>query len=149
MRIERAIDAFLDWRRLERDATPSSVESYRRILWKLAEDYPEVEIDFLTTDDLRRFLNRWLERSAATRLERDLRRCTRSSRGPKARISSMPIRLARSDGHRSGSPTFTDRVLTNSLRFVPPPSATSDRRSCSWKAQACEVRMSVPAGGTT
>ena len=32
MRIERAIDAFLDWRRLERDATPRSVESYRRIL---------------------------------------------------------------------------------------------------------------------
>ncbi len=67
MRIERAIDAFLDWRRLERDATRSSVESYRRILWKLADDYPEVEIDFLTTEDLRRFLNRWLERSAATR----------------------------------------------------------------------------------
>ena len=67
MRIERAIDAFLDWRRLERDATPSSVESYRRILWKLADEYPEVEIDFLTTEDLRRFLNRGLERSAATR----------------------------------------------------------------------------------
>jgi site-specific recombinase XerD len=67
VRIERAIDAFLDWRRLERDATPSSVESYRRILWKLADEYPEVEIDFLTTEDLRRFLNRWLERSAATR----------------------------------------------------------------------------------
>ncbi len=43
MRIERAIDAYLDWRRLERDATPRSIDSYRRILWKLAEDYPEVE----------------------------------------------------------------------------------------------------------
>jgi hypothetical protein len=39
VRIERAIDAFLDWRRLERDAPRSSIESYRRILWKLAEDY--------------------------------------------------------------------------------------------------------------
>jgi hypothetical protein len=41
MRIERAIDAYLDWRRLERDATQRSADSYRRILWKLAEDYPE------------------------------------------------------------------------------------------------------------
>ena len=32
VRIERAIDAFLDWRRLERDATPRSIDSYRRIL---------------------------------------------------------------------------------------------------------------------
>jgi integrase/recombinase XerC len=68
MRIERAIDAFLDWRRLERDATPRSVDSYWRILTKLAADYPEAQLDSLTTEDLRRFLvNRWRDRSASTR----------------------------------------------------------------------------------
>jgi site-specific recombinase XerD len=67
VRIERAIDVFLDWRRLERDATPRSIDSYRRILWKLAEDYPEIEVRQLTTQDLRTFLNRWRERSASTR----------------------------------------------------------------------------------
>ena len=67
MRIERAIDAYLDWRRLERDATVRSIDSYRRILWKLAEDYPEVELDALTTADLRTFLKRWESRTASTR----------------------------------------------------------------------------------
>ena len=67
MRIERAIDAFLDWRRLERDATRRSVDSYRRILWKLAEDYPEASLSSLATADLRRFLSRWGDSSAATR----------------------------------------------------------------------------------
>ena len=67
MRIERAIDAFLDWRRLERDATPRSVDSYRRILDKLAEDYPELELGRFTKHDLRAFLKRWEDRSAATR----------------------------------------------------------------------------------
>ena len=67
MRIERGIDAFLDWRRLERDATPRSTDSYRRILWKLAEDYPEIELQRITTDDLRKFLNRWRNTSASTR----------------------------------------------------------------------------------
>ena len=43
MTVERAIDAFLDWRQMERDATPRSVDSYRRILWKLASDFPEAE----------------------------------------------------------------------------------------------------------
>jgi site-specific recombinase XerD len=68
MRIERAIDAFLDWRRLERDATPRSIASYWRILTKLAEDYPEARLESLTTEDLRRFLvSRWRDRSASTR----------------------------------------------------------------------------------
>jgi integrase/recombinase XerD len=67
VRVERAIDAFLDWRRLERDATPRSVDSYWRILVKLSEDFPEVEIAELTTGDLRQFLNRWRDKSAATR----------------------------------------------------------------------------------
>src|SRR4051812_34555368 len=67
MRIERAIDAFLDWRVVERDATPRSIDSYRRILWKLAEDYPDVDVAALTTADLRAFLSRWRKRSASTR----------------------------------------------------------------------------------
>lgn len=67
MRIERAIDAFLDWRRLERDATPRSIDSYWLILVKLAEEYPEARLESLTTDDLRRFLRRWREKSASTR----------------------------------------------------------------------------------
>jgi site-specific recombinase XerD len=67
MRVERAIDAFLDWRQVERDATPRSIDSYRRILWKLAADYPEVRLSDLTTTDLRSFLNRWRDASASTR----------------------------------------------------------------------------------
>ena len=67
MRIERAIDAFLDWRRLERDATKRSEDSYRRILNKLAADYPEVAIASFTKEDLRHCLRRWQETSAATR----------------------------------------------------------------------------------
>jgi integrase/recombinase XerD len=67
VRIERAIDAYLDWRRLERDATPRSIDSYWRILSKLADDYPEAAIEALTTADLRAFLNRWRNRSASTR----------------------------------------------------------------------------------
>jgi site-specific recombinase XerD len=68
VRIERAIDAFLDWRRMERDATPRSIDSYRRILWKLAQAYPEIELARLTTADLRTFLaDGWRDRSASTR----------------------------------------------------------------------------------
>jgi integrase/recombinase XerC len=67
MRIERAIDAYLDWRRLERDATPRSVDSYRRILDKLAEDYPELDLARFRKQDLRVFLKRWEHRSSATR----------------------------------------------------------------------------------
>ena len=67
MRIERAIDAYLDWRRLERDATARSVDSYRRILNKLSEDYPELDLLRFTKHDLRAFLKRWEDKSAATR----------------------------------------------------------------------------------
>jgi site-specific recombinase XerD len=67
MRIERAIDEFLEWRRFERDATPRSVDSYFRILAKLSVDYPEIELGELTTADLRQFLRRWLNKSASTR----------------------------------------------------------------------------------
>jgi len=67
VRIERAIDAFLDWRRLERGATPRSTSSYRAILDKLAEDYPELDLARFTKYDLRAFLKRWEDKSAATR----------------------------------------------------------------------------------
>jgi site-specific recombinase XerD len=68
MRIERAIDAFLDWRQLERDATPRSIDSYRRILWKLAIDFPEADVAALSTADLRSFLaSHWRDKSASTR----------------------------------------------------------------------------------
>jgi site-specific recombinase XerD len=43
------------------------VDSYWRILWKLAEDYPEIDLQRITTDDLRKFLNRWRDASASTR----------------------------------------------------------------------------------
>jgi integrase/recombinase XerD len=78
VRIERAIDAFLDWRQLERDATPRSVDSYRRILWKLARDYPEAGLGSLTTADLRAFLKGWVHESKAMRGV-DLSAATRSN----------------------------------------------------------------------
>ncbi len=77
-RIERAIDAFLDWRQLERDATARSLDSYRRILWKLAQDYPEADIRVLTTADLRAFLKGWVRESKAVR-GIDLSAATRSN----------------------------------------------------------------------
>ena len=78
MRIERAIDAFLDWRQLERDATPRSIESYRRNLFKLAEEYPEIEMAAVTTADLRSFLASWVRESKAERGV-DLSASTRSN----------------------------------------------------------------------
>ena len=60
MRIERAIDAYLDWRQLERDAPPRSIESYQRILFKLAEQYPEIDVASITTADVRSFLAAWV-----------------------------------------------------------------------------------------
>ena len=70
MRIERAVDEFLTWRRIERDASPRSVESYQAVLYKLADDYPEVELSLLTTVDLRTFLKRWENCKAKTRATR-------------------------------------------------------------------------------
>jgi site-specific recombinase XerD len=67
MRIERAVDELLDWRRLERDATPRSAYSYRRILDKLAENYPELDLRRFTKQDLLAFLKRWDHKGAATR----------------------------------------------------------------------------------
>jgi site-specific recombinase XerD len=78
VRIERAIDAYLDWRQLERDATRRSIESYRRILFKLAGDYPEIEMAAITTGDLRSFLAAWVRDSKAER-GIDLSASTRSN----------------------------------------------------------------------
>jgi integrase/recombinase XerC len=78
MRIERAIDAFLDWRQFEQDATPRSVDSYRRILDRLAGEYPEADIRKITTADLRAFLGGWVRESSAVR-GIDLSAATRSN----------------------------------------------------------------------
>lgn len=59
MRFERAIDLFLDWRQLERDATARSTDSYQPILSKLCDDYPELDLERFTKQDLRSFLKRW------------------------------------------------------------------------------------------
>ncbi len=71
MRIVRAIDAFLSWMQLERDSTQRTLDSYRRILEKLDEDYPEARLcDFegrAGTEKLRSTLRRWEARSSATR----------------------------------------------------------------------------------
>ena len=110
MRIERAIDAFLDWRQLERDATPRSIDSYRRILVKLSEDFPEVEIADLTTADLRQFLNRWRDKSAATRS--NVISVIHSFYGWAEEEDLIEsIRPGRSGGRRSGARTFIGRVL--------------------------------------
>ena len=123
MRIERAIDAFLDWRRLERDATPRSVDSYRRILWKLAEDYPEARLDALTTDDLRAFLEALARPERCDALERDLGPALvlRLGRG-RGSDRGRPV-ARRSAGRRSGSRTFTGRAWTSSSGSAQPLSA--------------------------
>jgi site-specific recombinase XerC len=67
MRIERAIDAYLGWRELERDSTPRTLDSYRRILDKLADLYPEAQLSSFNgrdgTERLRDFLKAWADRS--------------------------------------------------------------------------------------
>jgi site-specific recombinase XerD len=78
VRIERAIDAYLDWRQLERDAPRRSIESYQRILFKLAEQYPEVDVALMTTADLRSFLASWVRESKSER-GIDLSASTRSN----------------------------------------------------------------------
>jgi len=76
MRIARAIDAFLDWGRVERDWTPRTLDSYRRILDVLvAELGSEYPIDKLSgragTDTLRTILAKhWGKTSAGTRANR-------------------------------------------------------------------------------
>ena len=135
MRIERGIDAFLDWRRLGRDATKRSVDSYRRILDKLAEDYPEVELGQLTTADLRAFLNRWGERSAATRS--NVISVLRSFFDRALVEDLVDIDpSAKIDVPRSGGQTSTVRASTSWRGFAMVLSRMSGQRSCSWGAPA-------------
>ena len=71
MRLADALESFLQWRQMERDATPRSIESYRAILDKLVDRHPGASLaDFegrAGTELLRRFLERWADRSASTR----------------------------------------------------------------------------------
>jgi site-specific recombinase XerD len=71
MRIERAIEAYLGWMKVERDATERTLDSYARILYKLADDYPEAPLSEFEgksgTERLRLTLQRWAACSSATR----------------------------------------------------------------------------------
>ena len=172
MRIERAIDAFLDWRRLERDATPRSVDSYRRILWKLAEAHPEGRLEELTTSDLRAFLaEHWRERSASTRSNvisvlhsffawaeaedlvehdpsRKIRRQTRSTIGPCRQTSNS----------NAASSRLVKKRCSNCASVLSPAEAPASRRmwrttasSCPWPmgsaSENCPSNVSVYVGG--
>src|SRR5262245_28247363 len=82
MRIERAIDAFLAWFELERDATPRTIASYWSVLRKLASAYPEAlmaEFDGKEgTHRLREFLTEWVRDTKKTR-GRELSAATRAN----------------------------------------------------------------------
>jgi integrase/recombinase XerC len=67
LRIERAIDAFLDWRRLERDAHRVRSTRTGESFGSSPRTTPEASLSSLATTDLRSFLARWGESSAATR----------------------------------------------------------------------------------
>jgi len=115
MRVERAIDAFLDWRRLERDATPRSVDSYWRILSKLSEEFPEAPLQSLRTADLRNFLSRrWGAKSASTR--------------------SNVISVLHSFFAWAEAEDLVDQASKSSPEFGRLRSITSSPRSSSWKA---------------
>ncbi len=57
---------------------PRSIESYQRILFKLAEQYPEIDVASITTADVRSFLAAWVRESKAER-GIDLSASTRSN----------------------------------------------------------------------
>jgi site-specific recombinase XerD len=71
VRLTAALDAFLHWRRIERGATPRSIESYRAILEKLIDHFPSALLGGFEgtggTELPRQFLERWADRSASTR----------------------------------------------------------------------------------
>lgn len=75
MRLTRAIDAFLEWGRVERDWTPRTIDSVYRTLSALADRYPDATLaDFdgrAGTDKLRVFIGeKWGRKSATTRATR-------------------------------------------------------------------------------
>lgn len=82
MRVDRGIERFLEWRQLERDATPRSTDSYARILWRLASRDPEATFaDYegqQGTERLREFLADWIRESRERRGE-ELSAATRSN----------------------------------------------------------------------
>jgi integrase/recombinase XerC len=71
VRVDAAVDKFLLWRQIERGATVRSLDSYRRILTKLAERYPNRTIGEFEARDgtrlLRAYLEQWADRSPSTR----------------------------------------------------------------------------------
>lgn len=72
MRLARAIDRFLDWRQLERDSPPSSIETYWRILKRLRDDWPNAGVhEFNGRDGLAKvrltYARHWGHTSASTR----------------------------------------------------------------------------------
>ncbi len=74
MRLDRAVDRFLDFRQLERDSPESSLASYRWVLDKLIDRHPEATLsDFegrTGTERLRDFLRPWAHLAASTRKNR-------------------------------------------------------------------------------
>jgi len=71
VQLAEGIDRYLRWREIERGATPRLIESYRRILAKLADRRPQTRLRELAGPDgtqvLRAFLEQWAHRSASTR----------------------------------------------------------------------------------
>ena len=72
MRTSVAIDRFLSQMQIERDWTPRSIDSYRRVLDVLADTYPETDIAQLSgrpgTEILRALIAKhWATRSAGRR----------------------------------------------------------------------------------
>jgi site-specific recombinase XerD len=69
--INDAVDRFLLWRQVERGATVRSLDSYRRILTKFAERYPNRTISEFEAHEgtrlLRAYLEQWADRSPSTR----------------------------------------------------------------------------------
>lgn len=75
MRIEAAIDRFLAWRQLERDAPPGSLKTYYDCLVKLADAHPHTRLHDWEgrdgTDRIRAVIGRhWGTRAASTRANR-------------------------------------------------------------------------------
>jgi integrase len=67
VRLDRGIERYLEWRQLERDATPRSIDSYGRMLCKLAARDPEATFSDYEgkqgTVLLRTFLADWMRES--------------------------------------------------------------------------------------
>ncbi len=62
MRLARAIDRFLEQKQVERDWTPSSIRSYRRILLKLIDEHGWMVQGVFPTDVVANSAGRFDER---------------------------------------------------------------------------------------